>query len=213
MENQEEIKSAVEQANEEVAEPAVEATEAAAVEAEAVEVAPEQGEADAQFSLDDIAAAVKEKVDAATEAAKPTVDAVAAKANEAIETAKPAIEGAVGTVAAKANEAIENAKQNAKRAGVAGCVEFRVGDARKVCFPENATVVANPPYGERLMTPEEAERLYRDFGANFLSQKARGLYLICSHPEFEKLFGKKADRRRKLYNGMIQSTLYMYFNK
>jgi len=110
-------------------------------------------------------------------------------------------------------EVIENAKQNAKRAGVAGCVEFRVGDARKVRFLENATVVANPPYGERLMTPEEAERLYKDFGANFLSQKARGLYLICSHPEFEKLFGKKADRRRKLYNGMIQSTLYMYFNK
>ena len=55
------------------------------------------------------------------------------------------------------------------------------------------------------------EALYRDFGANMRAQTPKGVYVITSHPEFEKLYGRTASRRRKLYNGMIPCSLFMYF--
>ena len=61
------------------------------------------------------------------------------------------------------------------------------------------------------MSAEEVESLCRDFGKNLFSQKIKGLYIISSAADFEKLVGKKASRRRKLYNGMISCQLYMYF--
>jgi putative N6-adenine-specific DNA methylase len=73
------------------------------------------------------------------------------------------------------------------------------------------TIVTNPPYGERLGTREEVERLYRDMGRHFRSLAPWQVYVITSHEGFERFYGKKADKVRKLYNGMIPCYLYQYF--
>ena len=61
------------------------------------------------------------------------------------------------------------------------------------------------------MTPHEAEELYRQMGAHFRSLAPWQVYVITSHPDFERLYGKRADKVRKLYNGMIPCYLYQYF--
>ncbi len=108
-------------------------------------------------------------------------------------------------------QAVALAKENAKRAGVGGDIVFSVGDATQFTPRAGDIVLANPPYGERLMEEDAVERLYSAFGKRVLSQPNKGLYIITNHPEFEKLIGKKATRRRKLYNGMIPCQLFMYF--
>lgn len=108
-------------------------------------------------------------------------------------------------------DAIEIAKQNAKRAGVGGCIAFEQADALDFKALDTEIILANPPYGERLLSEREVEVLYKEFGATILRQRYKGLYLISSHPEFETVFGKKATRRRKLYNGMLPCQLFMYY--
>ena len=107
--------------------------------------------------------------------------------------------------------AVETAKANASRAGVADIARFETGDARKFAgVSERGTLISNPPYGERLMEPREAEQLYREFGAAVRELEHWHIYLLSPHPEFENIFGKKANKRRKLYNGMIRCDLYIY---
>ena len=85
-------------------------------------------------------------------------------------------------------------------------------DVRKIQKEDRrGTVVCNPPYGERLMTPEEAEQLYRDMGKAFADLAPWQIYIITSHPQFERFYGRRADKIRKLYNGMIPCNLYQYF--
>ncbi len=72
-------------------------------------------------------------------------------------------------------------------------------------------IVTNPPYGERLLDRQQAERIYRDFGAALAGKENWSLYLLSSDPEFERCFGRSADKKRKLYNGMIKCDLYMYY--
>ena len=107
--------------------------------------------------------------------------------------------------------AVEISKMNAKRAGVDDVIEFRRGDAtmfdRKT---ERGVIVTNPPYGERLMEKREAEELYEEFGRAYFALENWKLFLLSSHTEFERTFGKPADKKRKLYNGMIKCDLYMY---
>ena len=69
----------------------------------------------------------------------------------------------------------------------------------------------NPPYGERLLDIRAAEELYKKMGQVLCPSKENPCYIISPHEEFEKFFGKKADKKRKLYNGMIKCDLYMYF--
>ena len=73
------------------------------------------------------------------------------------------------------------------------------------------TIVTNPPYGERLGTRREAEELYRRIGEHFRSLSPWQAYIITSHPSFEKFYGMRADKVRKLYNGMLPCYLYQYF--
>ena len=109
-------------------------------------------------------------------------------------------------------KAVEMAKENARRAGVADIVRFELADAtlfdRKT---DSGILVTNPPYGERIMEKQEAEHLYRAFGDRFLHSENWKLYLLSSHTEFERTFGKQADKKRKLYNGMIKCDLFMYY--
>ena len=109
------------------------------------------------------------------------------------------------------SKAAEIASENAQRAGVADLCSFNVADARLFIPRENSIILANPPYGERLSSPEEAESLMRAFGKQLKDGNQRGVYIISSLPEFESFYGKKANRRRKLYNGMLPCQLYMYF--
>ena len=108
-------------------------------------------------------------------------------------------------------KAVAMARQNAQRAGVAELIEFSVQDAtafdRKT---ERGVIVTNPPYGERMLEKREAEALYAAFGKAYAAAEHWSLYLICSHPEFEIAFGQKADKKRKLYNGMIRCDLFQY---
>lgn len=109
-------------------------------------------------------------------------------------------------------QAVELAKANAVKAGVEDLVRFRVADATQFA-PETSKgrVVTNPPYGERIMEKREAERLYAAFGKAWRGVPADwSLCLLSSHTEFERTFGKKADKKRKLYNGMLKCDLFFY---
>lgn len=108
--------------------------------------------------------------------------------------------------------AVELARHNAVLAEVDDTVRFEVADAAKFRRDEpRGRVVTNPPYGERLLEKAEAEELYRAFG-----RAARALPagwevdVLSSHTEFERAFGRPADKKRKLYNGMLKCDLFMY---
>ena len=110
------------------------------------------------------------------------------------------------------SEVLEIAKANAERAGVDDRINFFVADARKIKkLDRRGTVVCNPPYGERLMTQREVERLYREMGDAFSSLSPWQIYILTSAENFQNLYGRRADKVRKLYNGMIPCTLYQYF--
>ena len=108
-------------------------------------------------------------------------------------------------------KAIEIAKANAQRAGVEDLIRFEVADAgffdRRT---DRGVIVTNPPYGKRLMEQQEAEELYRRFGAVWRESQNWELFLLSAHTEFERCFGAEATKKRKLYNGMIKCDLFMY---
>ncbi len=109
-------------------------------------------------------------------------------------------------------KAVALAEKNAKKAGVEDMIKVFSMDARKISAEgRRATIVTNPPYGERLGTIREAETLYREIGTHFRSLSPWQVYVITSHPGFEKFYGKRADKVRKLYNGMLPCYLYQYF--
>ncbi|MDD6876954.1 MAG: class I SAM-dependent RNA methyltransferase [Clostridiaceae bacterium] len=103
---------------------------------------------------------------------------------------------------------VELARSNARKAGVADHIRFSVADACEPCGFDGV-IVTNPPYGERLGDQLQARTLYAAFG-KAVNPRAR-LYVISSDAEFERSFGRRAAKKRKLYNGMIKCNLYMYF--
>ena len=103
--------------------------------------------------------------------------------------------------------AVDLTLANAKKAGVEKYIQVKQADIRKFKPIPNATTVCNPPYGERMLEQKQAREIYQTMGK--VLQKP--LYIICGDSEFESYFGKKADKRRKLYNGMISCQLYCYF--
>lgn len=106
---------------------------------------------------------------------------------------------------------IEIAKENAKIAFVDEYIEFNVLDATTFkSDKEYGFIVTNPPYGERLEDKETVQSLYKNLGYAFRNLKNWSYYLITSYEEFEKEFGKDADKKRKLYNGMLKTYLYQY---
>ncbi len=108
--------------------------------------------------------------------------------------------------------AVALAKENAKKAGVDKYITFSVADASKVdIFTDKGVIVCNPPYGERLMDRTSCESLYRKIGKHFSDYPNAGKYILTSHDGFEKHFGRPADKKRKLYNGMLKCYLYQYF--
>ena len=100
---------------------------------------------------------------------------------------------------------------NAKKAGVADCITFRDGDATKMDLPaQEGILVCNPPYGQRMLEQQSAQRLYGALGRHLKYADGWKKYVITSEPEFEHYFGKRSDKKRKLYNGMIKCDYYMF---
>lgn len=108
-------------------------------------------------------------------------------------------------------EAVALAEHNAQLAGVGGRCKFQVADVSAFAPPENAIVLANPPYGERLLDKNQAAKLAALLGKSLRKHPVQGSYIITADDEFEHNFGKRAAKRRKIYNGMIPCQLYMYF--
>ncbi|MBP9989635.1 MAG: class I SAM-dependent RNA methyltransferase [Ruminococcus sp.] len=108
--------------------------------------------------------------------------------------------------------ALEIARENAKRAGVERKINFEKCDIKDFePKSEKGTVICNPPYGERLLDIQQAQKLYEIMGKKFAQKRGWAYNIISPSEEFEKEFGRKADKRRKLYNGMIKCQLFMYF--
>lgn len=100
---------------------------------------------------------------------------------------------------------------NAKLAGVEKHCRFFTADVKDFSPAPGAMVFTNPPYGERLGDLAAAAELERMLGRRLEENPVRSAYIITADADFEQHFGKKAKRRRKLYNGMIPCQVYMYF--
>lgn len=104
------------------------------------------------------------------------------------------------------------ARYHARRAGVEDAIHFQ-----RKSFKDFSTsrkygyIITNPPYGERLGDRDEVETLYREMGKKFNKMNTWSFYILTSHKGFESLFGKRASRRRKLYNGGIECQFYQYY--
>ena len=106
---------------------------------------------------------------------------------------------------------LEIAKKNAEKAGVAKYVKFFEADVKKFSPEESTVVITNPPYGERLGDLETAAKLEKTLSKRLEENPVKSAYIITADSEFETNYGKKANKRRKLYNGMIPCQLYMYY--
>ncbi|MBC2580302.1 class I SAM-dependent RNA methyltransferase [Clostridium sp. DJ247] len=106
---------------------------------------------------------------------------------------------------------IKTARENAKKAGVEECIEFQKMPMQDFSSKKRyGFIITNPPYGERLGEVKEVEKLYKDMGEIFEKLKDWSYFVITAHPEFQKYFGKNADKNRKLYNGRLKCYYYQY---
>ena len=100
---------------------------------------------------------------------------------------------------------------NARKAGVGDIIKFQDADATKMSLPtDSGILICNPPYGQRMLEQQSAQRLYAALGRHLKYADGWKKYIITSEPEFEHYFGKRATKKRKLYNGMIKCDYYMY---
>ncbi|HHV26558.1 MAG TPA: class I SAM-dependent RNA methyltransferase [Tissierellia bacterium] len=109
-------------------------------------------------------------------------------------------------------KAAKIAEENAFEIGVDDCIEFKTEDVLNLKLnDEYGVIISNPPYGERIGEKKEVEKLYRGIGKKFNKLDTWSIYILTSNTGFEKLYGKKADRRRKLFNGRIRVDYYQYY--
>lgn len=107
---------------------------------------------------------------------------------------------------------LDVAYENALRAGVEEYLNIFNADARKIeKLDRRGSVVCNPPYGERLMSEREVAELYAEIGKTFEKLYPWQVYVITSCENFERLYGRRADKVKRLYNGMIPCNLYQFF--
>ncbi len=106
---------------------------------------------------------------------------------------------------------IRIARKNAKEAGVGHLIHFQERDVRELNHPKKyGFVITNPPYGERLEEKAALPELYRTFGESFARLDSWSAYMITSYEDAEKYFGRKADKNRKIYNGMLKTYFYQF---
>lgn len=111
-------------------------------------------------------------------------------------------------------KAIQIANHSAREIGLDKYIHFEASDMRQVSSRyEGGYIISNPPYGERLMSHGEVKELYQDFGKLYKSLDGWGASVITSFPEFERYFGARSDRERKVYNAKLLCRIYSYFAK
>ena len=108
--------------------------------------------------------------------------------------------------------AVALANANAKLAGVDGRCRFEVADVADFVARPETIILTNPPYGERLGSLDEAAHLAHVFGERMRENPCAGVNVITADMEFETHYGKRATKRRKMYNGMIPCQVYMYYD-
>ena len=107
---------------------------------------------------------------------------------------------------------VDLARANIKRADMGAHIKCFERDATQIVKADRrATIVCNPPYGERLSDMREVETLYRAMGRCFSRLAPWQIYILTSVPDFERLYGRRADKVRTLYNGMIKCGYFQYF--
>lgn len=108
--------------------------------------------------------------------------------------------------------ALETARKNAEIAGVADRITFKKRDIKDFELADKfQTIITNPPYGERLLDIKSAEELYKVMGEKFKRAQGKSYTIITPDDDFEKIFGRKADKRRKMYNGTLKCQVYMFY--
>lgn len=106
---------------------------------------------------------------------------------------------------------IKIARRNAREAGVDHLIHFQERDVSKLNHPKKyGFIITNPPYGERLEEKKDLPALYRAFGESYQRLDSWSAYMITSYEEAERYFGRKADKNRKIYNGMLKTYFYQY---
>lgn len=106
---------------------------------------------------------------------------------------------------------LNTAKENALKAGVDKYISFQKMPAQEfVSRKKYGVIISNPPYGERIGDSKEVEDIYKSLGDLYMELNNWSFYIITSHPDFQKLFGKKADKNRKLYNGRLLCYYYQF---
>jgi len=108
-------------------------------------------------------------------------------------------------------EIIKASRINAEQAGVEKMIHFQERPVSQLSHPKKyGFLITNPPYGERLSSADGVEELYRTLGERFRMLDDWSLYVITALPDAEKMIGRKADRNRKIYNGMIKTYFYEF---
>ncbi len=108
--------------------------------------------------------------------------------------------------------AMKQARENAQLAGVSEDITFQKLDFKSTSSRyKYGSIVTNPPYGERISEEKEVVKLYKEMGMHFKQFETWSKYIITSFEKFEQCYGQKADKKRKLYNGMLKCQLYQYF--
>ncbi len=112
-------------------------------------------------------------------------------------------------------KAIKIAMENAIEAGVDDCIEFFVKDVQQIKEPicSYGVLITNPPYGERIGDVTDIEKIHKKLGDVFGKDKTWSCYIITSIENFERDFGRQADRKRKLFNGDVKVDYYQYFGE
>lgn len=106
---------------------------------------------------------------------------------------------------------IKTARRNSREAGVDHLIHFQERDVRSLRHPKKyGFVITNPPYGERMEEKENLPALYRAFGESFRMLDSWSAYMITSYEDAERYFGRKADKNRKIYNGMLKTYFYQF---
>ena len=108
-------------------------------------------------------------------------------------------------------EVLRAARRNAEEAGVSHLIHFQQREVRNLSHPKKyGFIITNPPYGERLEEKETLPRIYKEFGDAFRKLDSWSAYMITSYDDAERYFGKKSDKNRKIYNGMIRTYFYQF---
>ena len=111
-------------------------------------------------------------------------------------------------------DVIKAARENAKRAGVEHLIHFQQRQVADLHHPKKyGFIITNPPYGERLEEKEKLPKLYEEIGAAYRGLDAWSMYLITSYADAERYIGRKADKNRKIYNGMLKTYFYQFMGQ